>query len=76
MLLQGGDMLLVAMLFWSMFLPLGARYSVDATLVSNRASSAVVPLSATNTYFAVATAQFCCRPWRYISFFRVVKDRG
>ena len=56
MLLQGGDMLLVAMLFWSMFLPLGARYSVDATLVRNRASSAVAPLKSANTYLSVATA--------------------
>jgi predicted DCC family thiol-disulfide oxidoreductase YuxK len=56
MLLQGGDMLLVAVLFWSMFLPLGARYSVDATLVRNRTSSAAVPLNATNTYLSVATA--------------------
>ena len=28
--LQGGDELLRALLFWSMFLPLGARWSVDA----------------------------------------------
>ncbi len=31
-LLQGGDALLRMMLFWSLFLPLGARYSVDSTL--------------------------------------------
>jgi hypothetical protein len=30
MVLQGGDDLLRALLFWSLFLPLGARASVDA----------------------------------------------
>jgi len=29
---QGGDALLFVLLFWSMFLPLGARFSVDAAL--------------------------------------------
>ncbi|RME96955.1 MAG: HTTM domain-containing protein, partial [Alphaproteobacteria bacterium] len=29
---QGGDQLLGALAFWAMFLPLGARYSVDAAL--------------------------------------------
>lgn len=32
LLLQGGDNLLVVMSFWAMFLPLGARYSIDAAL--------------------------------------------
>ncbi|PID62301.1 MAG: HTTM domain-containing protein [Gammaproteobacteria bacterium] len=31
-LIQGGDILLVVLSFWSMFLPLGARWSVDAAL--------------------------------------------
>jgi hypothetical protein len=30
--MQGGDQLLRAMMFWGMFLPLGARYSVDSSL--------------------------------------------
>lgn len=30
LILQGGDLLLQHVLFWSIFLPLGARYSVDA----------------------------------------------
>lgn len=29
---QGGDMLLRVLLFWAMFLPIGARFSVDAAL--------------------------------------------
>lgn len=32
MVLQGGDDLLRLMLFWSIFLPLGARFSIDAAL--------------------------------------------
>jgi predicted DCC family thiol-disulfide oxidoreductase YuxK len=32
MVLQGGDMLLHMLVFWSMFLPLGAYYSVDSAL--------------------------------------------
>ncbi len=32
MVLIGGDILLVCLLFWALFLPLGARWSVDATL--------------------------------------------
>jgi len=32
MILQGGDALLRMLLFWAMFLPLGAYYSVDAAL--------------------------------------------
>jgi predicted DCC family thiol-disulfide oxidoreductase YuxK len=32
LILQGGDFLLLMLLFWSMFLPLGARYAVDAAL--------------------------------------------
>ena len=34
MILQGGDILLVVMCFWGMFLPLGAKWSVDAALHS------------------------------------------
>ena len=46
-LLQGGDTLLLLLLFWGMFLPLGARYSVDAALNPNP--------PAPNAYFSVAT---------------------
>ena len=37
--LQGGDDLLRMLLFWSMFLPLGARYSVDAALADENAGA-------------------------------------
>lgn len=32
LVLQGGDILLVVMSFWAMFLPLGAKWSIDAAL--------------------------------------------
>ncbi|TXH05268.1 MAG: DUF393 domain-containing protein [Nevskiaceae bacterium] len=35
LVLIGGDLLLACLLFWAMFLPLAARYSVDAALASN-----------------------------------------
>jgi predicted DCC family thiol-disulfide oxidoreductase YuxK len=34
LILSGADQLLVCLLFWSLFLPLGARYSVDAALAT------------------------------------------
>ncbi len=33
--LIGGDLLIACLLFWSMFLPLGARFSVDAAIAAN-----------------------------------------
>ena len=47
-LLQGGDNLALMLLFWGMFLPLGARFSVDAAM--NDATE-----KAPNAYFSVAT---------------------
>ena len=35
MILIGGDLLMACLLFWAMFLPVGARYSVDAATSSN-----------------------------------------
>ena len=37
LILLGGDSLLVCLLFWGMFLPLGARWSVDRALATNPA---------------------------------------
>ncbi len=48
MVLQGGDVLLRMLLFWGMFLPLGARYSVDAAL---RRPDGAEP----NRFFSLAT---------------------
>jgi len=46
---QGGDKLLLLLFFWGIFLPLGARYSVDAAL-------AEVPSNdSSNRYFSMGT---------------------
>lgn len=47
MLLQAGDQLLGSLLFWAMFLPLGARRSIDAALDGSKPSE--------NHYFSMAT---------------------
>ncbi|RME65344.1 MAG: HTTM domain-containing protein, partial [Alphaproteobacteria bacterium] len=36
-ILQGGDQLITLLAFWGMFLPLGARFSIDAALDANAA---------------------------------------
>lgn len=48
LILSQGDSLLLLLSFWSMFLPLGARYSVDAALDRD-------PQPVRNDYFTVAT---------------------
>jgi predicted DCC family thiol-disulfide oxidoreductase YuxK len=47
-ILQGGDVLLVMLLFWGMFLPLGARFSIDAALDTSANSHS-------NNYASMAT---------------------
>ena len=51
LILHGGDSLLLLMLFWSLFLPLGARFSVDAALEPDAPRSQ-------HHYFSVATMAF------------------
>jgi len=48
LLLQGGDGLFILLLFWSMFLPLGARYSFDAI-------RRPLVLAVSNDYFSFAS---------------------
>lgn len=58
LLLQGGDQLLVIMSFWSLFLPLGARYSMDAALQrvfeTNPNAKPALP-EQEQPYFSIAT---------------------
>ncbi|MEC9308195.1 MAG: DCC1-like thiol-disulfide oxidoreductase family protein [Chloroflexota bacterium] len=49
-ILSGGDILLCVMLFWSIFLPLGSRFSIDHALDSGNGIYKKV-----NAYFSVAT---------------------
>jgi predicted DCC family thiol-disulfide oxidoreductase YuxK len=58
LILQGGDQLLVVMCFWSLFLPLGARYSFDASLLpefQHNPNSNVRREDIVQSYFSVAT---------------------
>lgn len=58
LILQGGDQLLVIMCFWSLFLPLGACYSVDASLIPEFQRNPNVQLTRNDrdqSYFSVAT---------------------
>jgi len=58
LILQGGDQLLVIMCFWSLFLPLSARYSVDAALeprFKESPNDTESVLLNSDTYFSIAT---------------------
>lgn len=48
MVLTGEDVLLIALLFWAMFLPLGARFSVDSALDTSKRRQS-------HLYFSVAS---------------------
>lgn len=65
-IMSGGDTLILLLLFWSMFLPLGARFSVD---------SALTPQESTNRYFSIATLAllFQCM---YVYFFGALLKTG
>ena len=48
LIIQGGDHLLLLLLFWGIFLPLGARYSIDTALNQN-------PTDFPNAFFSMGT---------------------
>jgi predicted DCC family thiol-disulfide oxidoreductase YuxK len=53
MVIQGGDILLRVLLFWSFFLPLGARFSIDSALKENLETD-----SKSNSWLSVGTVAF------------------
>ena len=58
LVLQGGDQLLGVICFWAMFLPLGARRSVDAALrpeKRDRPNQPLHPPEGLQPYFSIAT---------------------
>lgn len=63
-LLQGGDTLLLILLFWSIFLPLGARFSVNAALDSSQHDRR----AGDTGYFSAATAAILLQA-SYVYFF-------
>ncbi len=58
LILQGGDQLLAVMCFWAMFLPLNARWSIDAALQPERKNQPNAPrfrAGEPQLYFSMAT---------------------
>ena len=45
MVLQGGDVLLRVLFFWGLFLPLGARWSIDSAMSRSKATGSVCNLA-------------------------------
>jgi predicted DCC family thiol-disulfide oxidoreductase YuxK len=52
---SGEEQLAMVLLFWAMFLPLGARFSIDAALDNSDAGRASPAAKPTNAYFSGAT---------------------
>jgi len=56
LVLQGGDVLFRMVLFWSLFLPLGACYSVDSAMASNQPSEKKLTFSMATVAFILQVA--------------------
>jgi len=67
LVLIGGDVLLCCLLFWSLFLPLGARWSVDATL-------SPAPPPAQNQHLSWASAGLLLQVMSVYFFSAVLKN--
>lgn len=70
MVLQGGDIVFRLFLFWAMFLPLGARYSVDAALDPNGEPRG----SEENTFISAGTVAFIGQLCFIYAFAAILKD--
>ncbi len=66
LLVHAGNVLLVVLLFWSMFLPLGSRFSLDAALKSGARPKE-------NHYLSVATAAFLLQAVYVYVFGAIIK---
>ena len=67
MVSQGGDMLLRLLLFWGLFLPLGARFSVDAALDKEDPPTS-------NSYFSFATVGLLLQAMSVYFFTALLKN--
>ena len=67
MILTGGDSLLGLLLFWSMFLPMGARFSVDSAMNNG-------PHRESNRYFSTATAAILLQVGMVYTFTAIMKS--
>ncbi len=78
LVLQGGDQLLVIMSFWALFLPLGARYSIDSALQPELAinpNAPVAPSQGLQPYFSIATIAIVLQIL-YLYFFTAMLKTG
>ena len=60
LLLQGGDVLLRCLLFWAMFVPLSARWSVDAWLANRGTPRRTFPTEIATAGTAAIIVQLAC----------------
>jgi len=77
-LLQAGDQLLVVLCFWSIFLPLGARYSIDSALQPHyrqEPNQHRFKSDQVQSYFSVATIAVFLQVL-YLYFFTAVLKTG
>jgi predicted DCC family thiol-disulfide oxidoreductase YuxK len=78
LILQGGDILLVVMCFWSLFLPIGARWSIDAALQPELRDNPNLQRFAANhkqPYFSMATVAVIFQVL-YLYFFTALLKTG
>ena len=66
--LHESDVLLRLLLFWGMFVPLGARYSLDSLFQRSRADGARSPTSARSVGTAALLLQVCLVYWCTATF--------
>ncbi len=71
LVLQGGDNLLLLMLFWMCFLPIGHRYSIDQALIDPRLPAAKPVPSA---YWSVASVAILCQAMTVYFFSAFLKS--
>jgi len=78
LILTGGDQLLVVMSFWSLFLPIGARWSIDAALqpeLQNNPNQHRFQPDKPQLYFSVATIAVILQVL-YLYFFTALLKTG
>ena len=76
LVMQGGDQLLAALMFWALFLPLGARRSVDAALDATRREDPNRlrhALEAAQPWFSVATVAVILQVLYLYTFTAILK---
>ncbi len=66
--LHDSDVLLRLLLFWGMFVPLGARYSLDSLFQRSGADGARLPTSARSVGTAALLLQVCLVYWCTVAF--------